>query len=208
MIDDLITKGTIEPYRMLTSRAEYRLLLRADNADSRLTAKAIKIGCISKKRQDFFIKKQSSLENDIKKLQELSIFPNKLLDYGINTKQNGVKKTAFELLSFQKIHFKELTNIWPELELISEENKEQIKIIASYDSYLKRQEKDIANFKKDENIKIPEDINFDEIKSLSSEVREKLKENKPRTIGLASRISGITPASIMAIIIYLKGKNI
>ncbi len=208
MIDDLITKGTVEPYRMLTSRAEYRLYLRADNADLRLTPKAIKIGCISDKRKNIFLKKKLDLERNIKKLKELSIFPNKLLNYGINAKQNGIKKSAFELLSLQKINFKELTNIWPELESIGEEIKEQIKIIASYDSYLKRQEKDIANFKKDEHIKIPEDINFNEIKSLSSEVREKLKENKPKTIGLASRISGITPASIMSIIIYLKGKNI
>lgn len=204
MIDDLITKGTDEPYRMLTSRSEYRLHLRADNADLRLTEIGINIGCVSNERRKIFLAKKEQLEKDLEILQRLEIFPSKLAQHKINIKQNGVKRSAFELLSFPDINFSHLVEIWPELDLISKNNKEQISIIATYDSYLKRQEKDIAGFKKDENIKIPKNLDFTKIKSLSNEVIERLNKAKPETIGLASRIAGITPASIMAILIYLK----
>lgn len=207
MIDDLITKGTDEPYRMLTSRSEYRLHLRADNADLRLTQMGINIGCVGSVRKDLFQKKQESLQKDINSLQELTISPHKVADYSIDIKQNGIKKNAFELLCLPNVNFSDIIKIWPKLDKINQENREQIKITASYDSYIKRQEKDIANFKKDENITIPPDIDYDSIKSLSGEVREKLDLNKPKTIGLASRIPGVTPASIIAILVYLRSKK-
>jgi tRNA uridine 5-carboxymethylaminomethyl modification enzyme len=167
----------------------------------------INIGCVGSVRKDLFQKKQESLQKDINSLQELTISPHKVADYSIDIKQNGIKKNAFELLCLPNVNFSDIIKIWPKLDKINQENREQIKITASYDSYIKRQEKDIANFKKDENITIPPDIDYDSIKSLSGEVREKLDLNKPKTIGLASRIPGVTPASIIAILVYLRSKK-
>ncbi|MCE3254983.1 MAG: mnmG [Rickettsiaceae bacterium] len=211
MIDDLVTLGTNEPYRMFTSRAEYRLHLRTDNADLRLTDLGIEIGCVGQKRTKEFLAKKSELEKNTKALQELFITPKKLLDLGITIKQDGVKRSAFELLGFPDLTFEKLEPVWPELQEkskeISAKNKKQIIIAAIYNSYLKRQERDIEIFKKDEELKIPDNINYSHISSLSNEVREKLSKIRPKTIGGASRIQGITPASIMAIIIYIKHKN-
>lgn len=210
MIDDLITLGTTEPYRMFTSRAEYRLHLRADNADLRLTELGIAVGCVGEKRAEQFLSKKISLQKDIKTLQELIITPKKLLDLGINIKQDGIKRSAFELLGFPEINFEKLEDVWADFKEQSKEidakNKKQITIAATYNSYLKRQERDIEIFKKDEELKIPDNINYQDIKSLSNEVREKLTRMKPKTIGGATRIPGITPASIMAVIIYIKHK--
>ena len=208
MIDDLVTLGTSEPYRMFTSRAEYRLHLRADNADLRLTNLGIEIGCVGTKRAEQFLVKKTSLEQDTKTLQELIITPKKLLDFGINIKQDGIKRSVFGLLSFPEISLEQLEDVWPELKIalkeIDAKNKKQITIAAIYHSYLKRQAKDIEIFKKDEGLKIPDNIDYKSIKSLSNEVREKLTKARPKTIGAASRIQGITPASIMAVIIYIK----
>ncbi|MFT6105799.1 MAG: tRNA uridine 5-carboxymethylaminomethyl modification enzyme [Rickettsiales bacterium] len=211
MIDDLTTLGTVEPYRMLTSRAEYRLHLRADNADLRLTEIGIKIGCVNKKRSESFLEKKESLERDKKTLRELIISPKKLLDLGIKIKQDGVKRNSFDLLGFGEINFENLTNSWKEFrentKEISAKNKKQITIQAIYASYLKRQDRDIEIFKRDEDLKIPDSIIYQNIKSLSNEVVEKLTKMKPKTIGNAGRIPGITPASIMSIIIYIKNKK-
>jgi tRNA uridine 5-carboxymethylaminomethyl modification enzyme len=208
MIDDLTTLGTVEPYRMLTSRAEYRLHLRADNADLRLTEIGISIGCVLKHRSEIFLTKKESLERDTDALNKLIISPKKLLDLGINIKQDGIKRSAFDLLGFQEINFERLTNSWEDFaektKEISAKNKKQITIQAIYASYLKRQDRDIEIFKKDEGLKIPEDIIYKDIKSLSGEVIEKLTKMRPKTIGNAGRIPGITPASIMAVIIYIK----
>lgn len=204
MIDDLITLGTTEPYRMFTSRAEYRLNLRSDNADLRLTPLGIEIGCVSKIRELTFLVKKNSLENDIQLLESLVTTPKKLLDLGISIKQDGIKRNAFELLSFPEINFEKLENVWSELKSINSKNQQQISVQATYSAYLKRQDRDIEIFKKDENLKIPSDINYDDIKSLSNEIREKLSKSKPVNIGNASRIPGITPASIIAVIIYIK----
>ena len=204
MIDDLITLGTNEPYRMFTSRAEYRLHLRADNADSRLTPIGIEIGCVDEARKKAFLEKEKSLQNDIKMLEGLVISPKKLLDNGINIKQDGIKRNAMQLLSFPKINIEDLAKIWDEIGTIKPKNQKQINIIASYDAYLKKQEQDIAIFKKDENMKIPKNIDYAQIKSLSKEVKEKLEKMQPATIGSASRIPGITPASMMALIIHIK----
>ncbi|MFT5703479.1 MAG: tRNA uridine 5-carboxymethylaminomethyl modification enzyme, partial [Rickettsiales bacterium] len=211
MIDDLITLGTTEPYRMLTSRAEYRLHLRSDNADLRLTEIGIAIGCVDTNRAEKFLSKKESLERDSAILKGLIISPKKLLDAGINIKQDGVKRSAFELLGFPEINFEKLGNAWEEFGEKSKEidakNKKQLTIAAVYNSYLKRQERDIEIFKKDENLKIPDQINYQNIQSLSNEVREKLIKMRPKTIGGASRIPGITPASIMAVIVHIKNKK-
>ena len=207
MIDDLIRLGTSEPYRMLTSRAEYRLLLRSDNADLRLTKIGIDVGVVSQKRKDIFLKKEKSLKEDLEKLQKITITPAKLKIFGIEIKQDGVKRNIFELLATNNVNFPQIINIWPELSEISKQNQEQIEIQALYHSYIERQKKDIKIFKKDEFLKIPDNLDYKEIKSLSNEVVEKLIFTRPSNISLASRIPGITPAAIMAIIIYLRKNN-
>lgn len=210
MIDDLTALGTIEPYRMLTSRAEYRLSLRADNADFRLTNLAYEIGLVGKNRFTVFEKKKNKIENSVKFLKTLKISPKKLADCGVKIKQDGIVRNAYELLSFQEINFSTIEKIWTN-EILSfvfdEETKKQIAINALYENYLEKQNKDLEIFKRDENMKIPLDINYNQIQSLSLEVREKLTKYRPATIALALRIQGITPASIMAIMVYIKMKS-
>ncbi len=208
MIDDLTTLGTSEPYRMLTSRAEYRLSLRADNADARLTEMGFEIGCVKKERAEFFAAKKAKIEQATKMLEELRISPSKLAEFGITIKQDGVVRNAIQLLSFQEIDFAVLERIWPQLleekSRIDSKIKNQIAINATYSSYLKRQEQDLQIFRKDENMKIPLDLDYNNIQSLSSEVREKLQKSRPATIAAAFRMQGITPASMMAVMIYVK----
>lgn len=208
MIDDLTTLGTSEPYRMLTSRAEYRLSLRADNADSRLTEMGIAIGCVGEERAKFFAEKKEKIACATQMLEELKISPSKLAEFGVNIKQDGVVRSALQLLAFQNIDFAILEKIWPQLleqnSRIDPSIKNQIAINATYSSYLKRQEQDLEIFRKDENMKIPLDLDYRSIQSLSSEVREKLQKARPSTIRAAFTIQGITPASMMAVMIYIK----
>ncbi len=208
MIDDLTTLGTSEPYRMLTSRAEYRLSLRADNADMRLTEKGIAIGCVGEKRAAAFFAKKAEIERVTKILEELKISPSKLAEFGVTIKQDGVVRSAMQLLSFQNIDFSVLEKIWPQLtsenSRIDSKIKNQIAINATYSSYLKRQEQDLEIFRKDENMKIPLDLDYNNIQSLSSEVREKLSKARPATVAAAFRMQGITPASMMAVMIYIR----
>lgn len=208
MIDDLTSLGVLEPYRMLTSRSEYRLSLRADNADARLTELGIKIGCVGEYRQQMFTAKQQKLQEALNLLESLTISPIKLQKHNIHIKQDGVLRTAFQLLAFPDITFENLATIWPqELCQIDTPIQKQISIEALYFNYLKRQQQDILFFQQQENTKIPLDINYNLIQSLSNEVREKLTKYRPATIHQASKIQGITPASLMAILIYLKHKN-
>lgn len=205
MIDDLTTLGVTEPYRMLTSRAEYRLSLRADNADSRLTTLGINIGCISSKREKFFYDKQSKIAAATTLLENLTISPTKLADLQIAMKQDGVVRSAFQLLSFPEINFEKLEKIWPqEIAQIDAKTKTQIAIDALYKPYIKRQDQDIEILRQDENIKIPLDLDYAKIQSLSNEVREKLNTSRPANVGAALRIQGITPAAMMAVIVYMK----
>jgi tRNA uridine 5-carboxymethylaminomethyl modification enzyme len=206
MIDDLTTLGTKEPYRMLTSRAEYRLNLRADNADFRLTEIANNFGIISEKRNKTFTQKKEKIDAAKNILENLKISPTKLNQFNITVKQDGVVRTAYELLGFQSIDFAEIEKIWPEISAIDEATKKQIKIDASYKSYIKKQEVDIEIFRQDQNMKIPLDIDYYLIQSLSNEVREKLSKARPANIAAAFKISGITPASIMAVMIYIKNR--
>ena len=204
LIDDLVTKGTSEPYRMFTSRAEYRLMLRADNADQRLTPIGLKIGCISKQRENIFVKKIKQLNKDLNLVQNRFITPTKLNKFDIHISHDGKKRSAFELLSFNNISFKNLINIWPEFSTISNISREQIEIESKYKGYLDKQQNDIDDFKKDEQLILPKDIDYSKVGSLSNEVIEKLSKINPPTLGSAARISGVTPAAIISLLRHVK----
>ena len=204
LIDDLVTKGTNEPYRMFTSRSEYRLLLRSDNADQRITPLGIDIGCVSMYRQREFDKKISKIKKGFKLVRGLTATPNQLQKNNIKVKLDGKKRSVFELLSYKNINFKNLEKIWPELKFLETKVKEQVEIESIYSTYLERQRVDIDDFKKEEGLVIPKTINFNSVGSLSNEIVEKLTKIKPPTLGAASRISGVTPAAIIAIMRFLK----
>ena len=207
MIDDLTTLGTNEPYRMMTSRAEYRLNIRADNADLRLTEKAIKLGLISKEREEKFLSRKNAIEQGIELLNSLTITPNELLKYDISIKQDGNRRSAFELLGFPNITMEQLLNVWPEISNIKPEIREQIAIEGMYKPYIERSLKNIELFKKEEELRIPKDFDYNSIGSLSNEVREKFNKYRPFTISAASKIPGITQASVMALLIAIKSKQ-
>jgi len=204
LIDDLVTKGTKEPYRMFTSRSEYRLMLRADNADQRLTPLGIRLGCISPKRQKIFENKLDKIVDGFNKVKKSTISPNELEKKGIIINKDGKKRSAFELLSFKNISFADINMIWPETKNLNDEVVEQIEIESQYSVYLDRQKEDIRNFKKEEGLLLPKNINYKNVGSLSNEIVEKLSLAQPRTLGAASRISGITPAAIIALLRFVK----
>jgi len=204
MIDDLITMGANEPYRMFTSRSEYRLSLRADNADLRLTGKGIAIGCIGNDRQKAFENKESALRISRETLQHLTITPNEAKCYNLSINQDGVRRSAFDLLSHASTDIRRLSDIWPELMAIPSDIAEQLEIEAGYAVYLERQEQDIVSFKKEEQMAIPETFDYDHLPSLSTEIKSKLKHLRPHTIGAASRIQGITPAAVIALMAHIK----
>lgn len=207
MIDDLTTLGTNEPYRMFTSRAEYRLNIRADNADLRLTEKAMKLGLISKEREEKFLSRKNAIEQGIELLNSLTITPNELLKYDISIKQDGNRRSAFELLGFPNITMEQLLNVWPEISNIKPEIREQIAIEGMYKPYIERSLKNIELFKKEEELRIPKDFDYNSVGSLSNEVREKFNKYRPFTISAASKIPGITQASVMALLIAIKSKQ-
>lgn len=204
MIDDLITKGVDEPYRMFTSRSEYRLFLRADNADRRLTEKGFRIGCVSADRYSVFKAKQDEIAQYHALCNQLSTTPKLLEAYGIKVKNDGTKRTAFNIMSYEDVSRETIAKIWPELADISPLVYEAIEIEAKYAGYIKRQMADIEIFKKDENLKLKPNIDYSVIGGLSREMVAKLSKVRPSTIGEASRIPGVTPAAITAILGFVK----
>jgi tRNA uridine 5-carboxymethylaminomethyl modification enzyme len=207
MVDDLVTRGADEPYRMFTSRAEYRLSLRADNADQRLTGRGIEIGCVGPERRKAFATKAEALEAARIRMTGLSATPNRLKNLGLTVNQDGVRRNARELLAYPDITWERLTDVWPELQGLPPEIAEQMEIDGRYAGYLKRQAADVVAFRRDEDLSLTPDLDYDRIASLSTEVRQKLKTVRPATLGAAGRIQGVTPAALVALLRHVKRRS-
>ncbi|WNK00235.1 tRNA uridine-5-carboxymethylaminomethyl(34) synthesis enzyme MnmG [Thalassospiraceae bacterium LMO-JJ14] len=207
MIDDLVTLGTAEPYRMFTSRAEYRLMLRADNADLRLTQRGIDVGIVTETRARAFADKKAQIDHLRGLLLKINESPTELRTRGLDINQDGVRRNGIDLLSYPNIHYTTLAGIWSELGNARPDVVEQLEIEATYASYLHRQEADVQALRRDESLLLPEDLDYTQIPSLSNEVKDKLTRVRPETIGQAARISGVTPAAITALLAHVKRRD-
>jgi tRNA uridine 5-carboxymethylaminomethyl modification enzyme len=204
LIDDLVTRGTTEPYRMFTSRAEYRLVLRADNADQRLTPLGMALGCVGAERARVFAAKAEALERARAEVRRLALSPTALRTRGMTVNADGVARNAADLLAYPGVDLMRLAAIWPELAGFAPEIAEQIEIDGKYQGYLERQEAEIRAFRRDEALKLPRDLDYGAIGSLSSEIRLKLGAARPETLGAAARVSGVTPAALVALLRHVK----
>jgi tRNA uridine 5-carboxymethylaminomethyl modification enzyme len=207
MIDDLVTRGVTEPYRMFTSRAEYRLTLRADNADQRLTAKGISIGCVGPVRQRSYTDKMAALTAAREFARSVSMTPTEAERHGLSLNKDGQRRSAFELLSHPNLGVEQLATIWPRLGEFPQKIAAQVEIDAKYDVYLARQAADIAAFRRDEGLMLPDEIDYAVVKGLSNEARQRLQSVRPRTIGQAGRIDGMTPAALTLLVGHVRGRR-
>ncbi|HZR74924.1 tRNA uridine-5-carboxymethylaminomethyl(34) synthesis enzyme MnmG [Bradyrhizobium sp.] len=203
MIDDLVTRGITEPYRMFTSRAEYRLTLRADNADQRLTDKGIALGCVGPARSERHRAKMAALNAAKARAQSLTLTPNEAARYGLSLNKDGQRRSAFELLAYPEVGWDQVRTIWPDLTAVDPAIAVHLEIDAKYDVYLKRQVADVEAFRRDEGLALT-GVDFDEVPGLSNEARGKLKAAQPRTVGQAGRLDGVTPAALGILAAYLK----
>jgi tRNA uridine 5-carboxymethylaminomethyl modification enzyme len=204
MIDDLVTKGVAEPYRMFTSRAEYRLTLRSDNADIRLTQLGINLGLVKTYRTDIYTKKINKINQLNNMLSSFKISPNEAQKFDIKIAKDGIKRSALDILSRKGVNFSKIRSIWKKIPKASRKEEEQIEIEAHYSGYIDKQNADIIAFRKDENLLIPENLDFSKMSGLSNEVKSKFKLIKPKTMGQALRIDGITPAAVYILLSYVK----
>jgi tRNA uridine 5-carboxymethylaminomethyl modification enzyme len=207
MVDDLVTRGVSEPYRMFTSRAEFRLKLRADNADQRLTPIGVTLGCVGAERRTKYEAKAKALDEGLALLNQLSLTPTEAAQHGLAINRDGRRRTAFELMSFQEISFGHLQAIWPEVGNIARPIADQLQVDARYAAYLRRQDEDVAQLQRDEAIRIPDDFDYAAMPSLSSEVRQKLARHRPATIAQAGRLEGVTPAALLTLLARLKASE-
>jgi len=204
MIDDLVTRGVSEPYRMFTSRAEYRLTLRADNADQRLTGRGIALGCVGSARADIFRTKMASLDAAHRLARSIVLTPNEAARKGLALRKDGQRRSAFELLSYPEITVAELARIWPALGELDLRIAAQLEIDAKYHVYLSRQAADVESYRRDESLVLDEDIDYAALPGLSNEVRQKLQLHRPRTVGQAGRIDGVTPAALTLLVAHMR----
>jgi len=204
LIDDLVSRGTSEPYRMFTSRAEYRLTLRADNADQRLTPIGMALGCVGLERRLAYAAKAEALASARALIRRLSMTPSELRRRGLAINADGIRRSAADLLAYPEIDLARLAAIWPELATIPRPIAEQLEVDGRYSGYLERQAEEIAAFRRDEALKLPSDLDYDAIGSLSAEIRTKLRASRPETLGAAARVSGVTPAALFALLRHVR----
>jgi tRNA uridine 5-carboxymethylaminomethyl modification enzyme len=204
MIDDLVTRGVTEPYRMFTSRAEYRLTLRADNADQRLTQRGLDLGCVGSERGKRFAGKMTALESAREWARSVSITPTEADRFGLVLNRDGQRRSAYQLLSYPHLGISDLKRIWPALGSLDREIAEQLETDAKYAVYLERQAEDVARFRRDEALNLPGGIDYESIPGLSMELRQKLGAVRPRTLGQADRIDGMTPAALALIALHAR----
>lgn len=204
LVDDLITRGVSEPYRMFTSRSEYRLSLRIDNVDERLTGRGLEIGCVGSKREVHFKRSQEEIRSVREKLQTVSLSPQEAAKHGLSLNQDGARRSAYQLLSYPNIGWGEITKAWPEFALVSAQVQERLETDATYAVYLDRQKADIAAYRRDEGIVLEEALDFRELPGLSNEIKAKLDLVRPKTLGQAARIEGITPAALTLLAAHAK----
>jgi tRNA uridine 5-carboxymethylaminomethyl modification enzyme len=204
MIDDLTTHGVSEPYRMFTSRAEYRLRLRADNADLRLTPRGLTIGCIGTERHDAFARRIAALESATELAHSLKATPAALARKGISVRQDGVVRTAFEWMRFPEIDWARATEIWPELSSVAAGVAEQVETDARYAAYVSRQEEDVEAYRRDEALLLALDLDYSAVPGLSNEMVERLSAARPTTLGQAARVAGVTPSALGALLAHCR----
>ena len=204
MIDDLVTRGVSEPYRMFTSRAEYRLTLRADNADQRLTGRGIALGCVGGARAERYRAKMAALEAARTMARSLTLTPSQAARHGLALRRDGQRRSAFEILSYPEIGIADLVRIWPAFGELDAKIAAQLEIDAKYHVYLSRQAADVESYRRDESLILGEDLDYATLAGLSNEVRQKLQLHRPRTIGQAGRIDGVTPAALTLLVAYLR----